>query len=324
MDIVSLGEVLIDFTPYKIENQNKRLFEANPGGAPCNVLAAMSKLGKSTAFIGKVGADAFGFQLKETMESLHIDTSGLIVTSDYFTTLAFVTLDENGNRNFAFSRKNSADIMLTSDEVDESQVRSAQIFHCGTLSLTHPDCRAATMKALYAARNAGIPISVDPNLREPLWNNAEDAKKAIRLVLEYADIIKISDYEIEFLYGEADVVKGSKRLCREFSPKVLFATCGKDGAYLFKEDIVLHCPCFSSVKTIDTTGAGDSFCGTALSKLLDYGLDFDALDREKCADLLCYASAAASLTTAKRGAIPAMPSKEEIEALITNEKIEIK
>lgn len=315
-DILALGELLIDFTPCGTSEQGSYVFEANPGGAPCNVLAAASKLNKSTAFIGKVGKDTFGEFLKNTIEDYKINTEGLVVTPDYFTTLAFVTLDENGNRNFAFSRKNSADVMLSADEVDENLIKNSKIFHCGTLSLTDESCKKATMKALDIAKENGVVISVDPNLREPLWKSMDDAENAIKTVLEYADIIKISDYEIEFLYGEKDVLKGAMRLYEEYSPKILFATCGKDGAYLIKDDIVLHHPCFSCVKTIDTTGAGDSFCGTSLSCLLEYNLDFDSLYEEECKYIIKYASAAASLVTSKRGAIFAMPCAEEIQQLI--------
>lgn len=315
-DIVSLGELLIDFTPQGVSEQGSFLFEANAGGAPCNVLAAVRRLGKSAAFIGKVGTDMFGRSLKETIEKLGIDATGLVLTDEYFTTLAFVKLDENGNREFSFSRKNSADVMLRADEVDENLIRSARIFHCGTLSFTHPLSAEAALKGLETAKAASVLVSVDPNLREPLWKDLDDAKAAMRRVLSYADVIKISDYELEFLYGETDVPAAAKRLYEEYRPKILFATCGKDGAYLLKDDLVLHHPCFDNVGTIDTTGAGDSFCGTALSRLLDYDLDFAALDEAKCKDLLRYASAAASLATAKRGAIPAMPAPAEIAALL--------
>lgn len=317
-DTVALGELLIDFTPRGVGEQGSPVFEANPGGAPCNVLAALRRLGKSAAFIGKVGDDMFGRWLAETLRQLGIDAGGLIMSEEYFTTLAFVKLDEAGNREFSFSRKNSADVMLRPEEVEENLVRSGRIFHCGTLSFTHPASRAAVRKGLETAKQAGVCISVDPNLREPLWKDLADARAAMRQALGYADVIKISDYELEFLYGEKDVVKASRLLLEEFSPKILFSTCGKEGAYLFKGDFVLHHPCFN-VKTIDTTGAGDAFCGAALSRLLDAGLDFASLDEAACAALLRYASAAASLATAKRGAIPAMPTPTEIEALLAAE-----
>lgn len=314
-DIVALGELLIDFLPRGKSDQGSNLYEANPGGAPCNVLAAMARLSKKTAFIGKVGTDTFGIFLRETLQRLNIDAAGLVATPDYFTTLAFVTLDAQGNREFAFSRKNSADVMLTPDEVDPALIKSARIFHCGTLSLTHENCRAATLKALDAAKSGGVLISVDPNLREGLWGSLEEAAAAMRLALGYADIIKISDYELSFLYGEGDVVSGAKRALADFSPKILFATCGKEGAYLLKGDTVLYHPSFP-VNTVDTTGAGDCFCGAVLAKLLDYDLDIDGMSEAHCREVLRFANAAASLATTKRGGITAMPAKREIENLL--------
>lgn len=315
-DIIALGELLIDFTPRGTTEQGSYVFESNPGGAPPNVLAAMQKLGKSTAFIGKIGTDTFGVFLKDTLVKLGINTTGLVMTDDYFTTLAFVTLDADGNRSFAFDRKASADVMLTEDEVDEAQIKDAKIFHCGTLSLTHESAKKATLKALECAKANGVCISVDPNLRLALWENEQKAKDAIRLALSYADILKISDYEIEFLYGITDIKEGIRRLQADFDAKLIFATCGKDGAYMAKGDLILHHPCFDSVKTVDTTGAGDCFCGTALAKLLDYNLDFDALTEENCMDILRYANAAASLATASYGAIPAMPDDAQVQKLI--------
>ncbi len=315
-DIIALGELLIDFTPRGVSEHGSYVFESNPGGAPPNVLAAMQKLGKSTAFIGKIGTDTFGIFLKDTLEKLGVDTSGLIMTDDYFTTLAFVTLDADGNRSFAFARKSSADVMLSEEEVNEAQIKDARIFHCGTLSLTHESAKKATIKALECAKANGVYISVDPNLRLALWENEAAAKEAIRLALSYADIMKISDYEIEFLYGTTDIKEGIRHLQNDFGAKLIFATCGKDGAYMAKGDLVLHHPCFDSVKTVDTTGAGDCFCGTALSKLLDYKLDFDALNEEACMDILRYANAAASLATASYGGIPSMPDDAQVQKLI--------
>ena len=315
-DIVSLGELLIDFTPLGLSDKGNFIFESNPGGAPCNVLAQGAKLGLETAFIGKVGSDTFGLFLKDTIENIGIDTKGLKLTDDAFTTLAFVTLDKDGNRSFAFSRNNSADVCLTEDEVDENLIKNTKIFHIGTLSLTHPCVKKATLKALNIAKENGVNISVDPNLRMPLWKSENDAKEAIDLALSYADIIKISDYEIEFLTGERDVTKGAKILCEKYKPHILFATCGKDGAFVLKDDIIIHHPCFDCVKTIDTTGAGDSFCGSSLKKLLDYNLDFASLTKENLFDIIKYASGAASLATTKYGAISIMPNDEEIQNLI--------
>ena len=313
-DITSLGELLIDFTPRGKSDGDNPLFEANPGGAVCNVLSAASRLGKKTAFIGKVGDDAFGKLLKETLEKLNIDTRGLTLSPEFFTTLAFVTLDSKGNRSFSFSRNNSADVMLDESEVDPDMIKNSKIFHCGTLSLTHPKSRAATEKALKIAKEAETIISVDPNLRMPLWKDAAAAKSAIEFVLAAADIIKISDYEIEFLYGTKDILGGAKKILADFKPKVLFATCGSNGAYALTDSYAMHFPCFDSVKVIDTTGAGDCFCGAALSKLLDIGLS--ALTKDALAETLRFASAAAGLVTEKYGALTSMPSESEICALV--------
>ena len=315
-DIVSLGELLIDFTPQGLSEKGNFVFEANPGGAPCNVLAQMAKLGLKTAFIGKVGQDTFGTFLKDTIEKIGIDSKCLKLTEDAFTTLAFVTLDESGNRSFAFSRNNSADVCLTEDDVDENIIKNSKIFHIGTLSLTHSTSKCATLKALKIAKENGILISVDPNLRLPLWKKEDDAKEAIDLALSYADIIKISDYEIEFLTGIKDVVEGAKILYKKYNPSIMFATCGKDGAYVLKDDIIIHHPCYDNVKTIDTTGAGDSFCGASLKKLIDFNLDFKSLSKDNLTDIIKYASGAASLATTKYGAIMIMPSDEEIKNLI--------
>lgn len=314
-DTVSLGELLIDFTPRGLSEQGSYVFEANSGGAPCNVLAAMTKLGNSAAFIGKVGDDTFGHFLCDTLKRLNINTDSLYFSEDSFTTLAFVTIDETGNREFSFNRNKSADVMLAPEEVDSELIKKSRIFHCGTLSLTDSPSKEATLRALDVAKENGILISVDPNLREPLWKNLDDARRAINLVLGYADIIKISDYELEFLYGIKDIKQSALKLWNEYKPKILFVTCGRDGAYLLKDDIFLHHPCFD-VKTIDTTGAGDCFCGAALSCILNKQLNFAGLDVQSCSYILKFASAAASLATTKRGAIASMPDTEDIVKLM--------
>ena len=312
-DVVALGELLIDFAQKPQENMT---FLANPGGAPCNVLAALSRLGKSTAFIGKVGNDMFGKFLGNTLKEININTDGLILSEDEFTTLAFVALDSEGNRSFSFARNNSADVMLQVSEVNFELIAKSRIFHCGTLSLTHPHSRISTIKALDYANANGLCISVDPNLRINLWKNERDAKDAIRLILGYADIIKISDYEVNFLYGDIDMRTAIQKLYKEFNPSVIFLTCGKDGAYMAANGQLCFAPCIDSIKAIDTTGAGDCFCGVALSKLLDTDLDFDALTLSKCQEILEFANAGANLSTTKFGAIPSMPNESEIAELL--------
>jgi fructokinase len=272
-------------------------------------------LDKRTAFIGKVGKDAFGRMLRRTLEDLNIDVTYLYEDADAFTTLAFVEIAADGNRSFSFARHNSADVMLSPEEIDPAFLANARIFHCGTLSLTAEPSRSATLKALELARANGVCISVDPNLRMPLWKNAEDAAEAMRTVLRAADIIKISDYEMEFLYGTAEPEVCIARLRAETDPKLIFLTCGKEGAYLWKDGLLLHEPCFD-VKTIDTTGAGDSFWGGFLAAFVESGLAPAEVGIDDAAGFARFGNAVASLCVRKRGAIPAMPSREEVLAVL--------
>ena len=311
-DIISLGETLIDFTSKGVSAQGAKIFEANPGGAPCNVLAAMSKIGKSCAFIGKVGNDMFGNTLIDTMKSLNIDTRGVTVSDTEFTTLAFVSLSENGDREFSFARKNSADVMLSEEEVDEEIIKNARILHIGTLSLTHPSARKATEKAVRIAKENGVIISCDPNIRLGLWDTPENAAEAIKYVLSQADIIKISDYETEFLYGSTDITECAKRVFNTYTPRCLFLTAGKNGAYMMTKNHFLHEPCLSGIRTVDTTGAGDCFCGVALYGLLENGFDTENYGEATCRDVLKLANTAANLSTERFGAIASMPTMEQI------------
>ena len=309
-DLIAIGEILIDFT-----GLGDHKYEAHPGGAPCNALAAAAKLGKKTAFIGKVGKDAFGTLLRDTLCGLNIDVSCLYEAEHAFTTLAFVSLDEKGNRTFSFSRHKSADLQLSPEEIREEFIASGRILHCGSLSLCDEPSRSATLKAIEYAKKNHVLVSVDPNLREPLWATPAEAAEGMRIILAAGDIIKISDYEMEFLYGTSDPEESIARLRQECDPKLIFLTCGSQGAYLWKDGILLHQPCFD-VKTIDTTGAGDSFDGAVLTWLLEHGLDPEMLTESDCAELLRFANAAASLTTMRHGAIPALPNRAEVEELL--------
>ena len=208
MDVVALGELLIDFTENGTSAQDNKLFEANPGGAPCNVLAMLQKLGHQTAFIGKVGQDAFGRLLVDAVKEQGIDTTGVRYDDNVHTTLAFVQTAADGDRDFSFYRNPGADMMLTADEVDLSLVRNAKIFHFGSLSMTDKICENATKHAIAAAKEAGVLISFDPNLRKPLWKSMDDAKEKISWGLSQCDILKISDDEIEFMTGEKDIKTG--------------------------------------------------------------------------------------------------------------------
>lgn len=314
-DVVALGELLIDFVRKNTDSKNEQCFCANAGGAPCNVLCQLSKLGKSTAFAGKVGNDMFGRQLKKTLEEYKIGTQGLVLSDTEFTTLAFVDLDNEGNRSFSFSRKKSADVMLNVDEVNEELIKKAEIFHCGTLSLTDEPSKSATLKALKTAKENGVYISVDPNLRLPLWENEGEARKAFETVFKYADILKISDNEVEFFTGCKDIKLGANRIFKEYKPKIMCVTCGKNGAFALSGDSVCEDEGFPNFDTVDTTGAGDSFCGALLYKILELDKPIEGINEKELGELLRFATLTASLSTTAYGAMPSMKTKEEIEAV---------
>ncbi len=313
-DVVALGELLIDFTENGLSEQGNPLLEANPGGAPCNVLSMLSRLGKRTAFIGKVGADSFGQQLREAVISCNIDVSNLIFDPSVHTTLAFVHTREDGDREFSFYRNPGADMMLAMEEVDERLIAEAKIFHFGTLSSTHEPARSATRYALEVARENGCLLSFDPNLREPLWDSLDAARQEIEYGLSVCDILKISDNEVEFLTGTTDYAKGVAMLRERFPLPLVFVTCGKEGSLAFSGELEVFVKAFLQENTIETTGAGDTFCACALHYLLENGIE--NLNAEKLEELLIFANAGASLITTKKGALRVMPNEEEIRALI--------
>ena len=313
-DVVALGELLIDFTENGVSEQGNPILEANPGGAPCNVLAMLNKLGKKTAFIGKVGNDTFGNMLKRTVEESGTDVTNLVMDNDVHTTLAFVHTYPDGEREFSFYRNPGADMMLTKDEIMEDIIKAGKIFHFGTLSSTHEGVRTATRYALDVAKENGLLISFDPNLREPLWNSLEDAKREIEYGLSKCDILKISDNELEFMTGTDDYSEGVKILRGKYDIPLIFVTLGKDGSRAYYKDIMVEAPPFTEVKTIEKTGAGDTFGGCALGYILEHGID--NLTEENLRELIIFANAGASLITTKKGALKVMPEKSEIEALI--------
>lgn len=313
-DVVALGELLIDFTENGVSEQGNPILEANPGGAPCNVLAMLNKLGKKTAFIGKVGNDTFGNMLKRTVEESGTDVTNLVMDDDVHTTLAFVHTYPDGEREFSFYRNPGADMMLTKDEIMEDIIKAGRIFHFGTLSSTHEGVRAATRYALDVAKENGLLISFDPNLREPLWNSLEDAKREIEYGLSKCDILKISDNELEFMTGTDDYSEGVKILRGKYDISLIFVTLGKDGSRAYYKDIMVEAPPFTEVKTIEKTGAGDTFGGCALGYIIEHGID--NLTEENLRELIIFANAGASLITTKKGALKVMPEKSEIEALI--------
>ncbi|MBQ9552959.1 MAG: carbohydrate kinase, partial [Clostridia bacterium] len=285
-----------------------------PGGAPCNVLAMLTRLGKKTAFIGKVGDDLWGKALKNAVSEVGIDTQNLLTDKDVRTTLAFVHTAEDGDRDFSFYRNPGADMSLRADEVSEDLIASTRIFHFGSLSMTHPGVREATVRALRYARAHGCLVSFDPNLREPLWSSLEEAKQQIAFGLSRCDILKISDNEIRWFTGEYDFDKGVARLQKTYHIPLILLSMGKDGSRAYYRDIKAEAKPFLQENTIETTGAGDTFCACALNYILDHGLD--GLSKDNLTELLTFANAAASIVTTRKGALRVMPTREEVETLI--------
>lgn len=312
-DVTAMGEMLIDFTMNGLSGQGNNLFEACPGGAPCNVLAMLNKLGRKTAFIGKVGEDQFGRLLKGTIEELGIETKGLILDKEIPTTLAFVHTFPDGDREFSFYRKPGADMMLTEDEVDLDMIRQSKIFHFGTLSMTDEPVKTATKKCLAAAKEAGCLITFDPNLRPPLWRSLDEAREQMEYGFQFCDVLKISDNEIQFISGKEDYDEGIRYLQDKYQIPLIFLTMGKEGSRAYYKDLRVERRGFT-VKAIETTGAGDTFCGCAINGVLTHGLD--DLTEEALGDILTYANAGAALITMKKGAIRSMPDPREITRLI--------
>lgn len=314
IDVLALGELLIDFTHNGESSQGNGLFEANPGGAPCNVLAMLNKLGHQTAFMGKVGNDIFGRLLKKTLEELSIQTAYMQMDEDVRTTLAFVANDETGDRSFSFYRNPGADMMFTEEEVNDEAICSSRIFHFGTLSMTHEGVRKATKKALRIAKENRVLISFDPNLRESLWESLEDAKEQFAYGMGYCDVLKISDNEIQWFTGEEDYDKGIKILQDTYHIPLILLSLGKTGSRAYYKDLRVEVPAFVQKNTIETTGAGDTFFGSCLHFVLEKGLE--DLTETDLTEMLRFANGAASLITTKKGALKVMPSKEEVETLI--------
>lgn len=313
-DVIALGELLIDFTGNGTSEQGNPLFEANPGGAPCNVLAMLSKLGHKTAFIGKVGKDFFGEQLKEAIKEVGIDASALLMDEEIHTTLALVHTYPDGDRDFSFYRNPGADMMLREDEIPEELLHKTKLFHFGTLSMTHEGVRNATKKALDIAKAAGALISFDPNLRPPLWNDLDEAKEQVRYGLGYCDILKISDNEIQWLTGEEDYSAGVAWIKERYNIPLILVSMGKDGSRAYYGNSMVEVRPFLQENTIETTGAGDTFCGCVLHYICNHGLE--DLTEENLMEMLRFANAAASLITTKKGALRVMPEVEEIQELL--------
>lgn len=315
-DVVALGELLIDFTENGLSAQGNPVFEANPGGAPCNVLAMLAKLNRKVAFIGKVGADAFGYQLKQALVEVGIDTQALKYDEKVHTTLAIVQTLADGDRDFSFYRKPGADMMLTKDEVPEELIKSAKVFHFGTLSMTDDNNREATKYALDIAKKNGLLISFDPNIRMPLWDSLDELREQMEYGMNYCDILKISDDEITWFTGMENYVDAAKYLVETYDIPFVLVSLGKKGSFAYYKNNIVYADAFVLENTIETTGAGDTFMACMLYGLLSY--DLKALEVNTIKEMLQFANAAAALITTKKGALRVMPTLEEINKLQNN------
>lgn len=311
IDVVTLGEILIDFTTKSTDTDGYPLMQAHAGGAVANFLAVNSKFGLKTAFIGKVGNDTFGKLLIKTLKQNNINTDGVVVDSNAFTTLAFVTLDDNGDRDFAFARKFSADTMLNFDEVNLSLIEECKAFHFGTLSLTDEPSMTATKKTVKYAKQLGKLITFDPNLRLPLWNDIEFCKKQMLWGLSMSDVVKISIEEVEFLFG-LDEKKGAKHILDNYNVKLVFVTKGSKGVYATNGNVEVELPALSNIKVIDTTGCGDVFGGSALYKILEFDKDVKSYSEEDLTSVCKFATVSAGLASEKHGGIPSIPSLKDV------------
>ena len=312
IDVVALGELLIDFACIGTDAEGYPTMAAHPGGAPANFLAALTKFGAKTALIGKVGTDAFGKMLTGTLAKAGIDTRGLVAAEDVFTTLAFVTFDETGDRAFSFSRKPGADTCLSFEEVDLSLIDEAKVFHFGTLSLTDKPARTATQKCVAYAKQQGKLITYDPNLRKPLWQDLEEAKKQLIWGLRQADVVKISDEEVEFLFG-LGVQEGAQHILETFGVKLVFVTCGAEGCFFRNAKAQGHVPSLSGIHVIDTTGAGDIFGGSAVWKLLQTDKKPEELEESELREIVRFACTAAGISTTRSGGISSVPEYTEVQ-----------
>lgn len=313
-DAVAFGELLIDFTQNGISEQGNSFFEANPGGAVSNVLAMLNKLGNKTAFVGKVGKDIFGSLLRKTLDELGIDTEDLLTDEKVPTTLAFVANDETGERSFSFYRDPGADIMFRAEELREETIKNTRLFHFGTLSMTHEGVREATKKALKIAKESGILISFDPNLRESLWDSLETARQQFDYGMQYCDVLKISDNELQWFTGEEDLEKGIAILQARYPITLILLTLGKEGSCAYYKGSKVMVPAFPEKQVVDTTGAGDTFFGACLHCVLQKGLA--ALTKEDLRSMLAMGNAAASVIITRKGALKVMPTGQEIEARV--------
>lgn len=313
-DITALGELLIDFTPCGTSDTGMKLLEMNPGGAVANVLCAASRLGLSTAFIGKVGDDAHGRYLKNKLDGYGIDTAGLAVTDQAPTTLAFVDIDENGERSFSFIRNPGADILLSADELPEEILTGTRIFHVGSLSMTDQPACSATLEALRRAKASGAVITYDPNYRQMLWRSEQEAATQMRAIVPFADMIKLSDSETVLLTCESDPERAIGVLT-EAGAKCAVVTAGEEGSYVGAGGRVTKIDSFRC-SAVDTTGAGDAFWGGFLTAFIRSGAQIDTMTADDAAGFAVFGSAVAACSVARRGAMPAMPDEQAVQEIL--------
>ena len=317
-DVAAMGELLVDFTENGMSKQGNPLLEANPGGAPCNVLSMLQRLGKKTAFIGKVGNDAFGKMLREVIKEQGISTDNLLMDETVLTTLAFVHTEKDGDRSFSFYRNPGADMMLRSKDINEDLLKDTKIFHFGTLSMTDEQIAEATKEAVKKAREADAIISFDPNLRPPLWKSLDDAKCQMWYGISQCDILKISDDEIAFLTETKNIDMGIAKILEKYHPALICATMGKHGSKAYYRGKSVFCTPYLREDTIETTGAGDTFMACVLNTILEKGME--ALTEDDLLEMLEFANAASSIITTRKGALKVMPQKQEIIAFIKERK----
>ena len=320
VDIAALGELLIDFTEAGYSKDGMKLFEQNPGGAPANLLTVASHMGYKTAFIGKVGNDMHGDFLKKTLQKEGIDTSALIEDESCFTTLAFVEIDEKGERKFSFARKPGADTQLKKEDLDRSVLENCKIFHFGSLSLTDEPARGAALEAIRIAKEAGAVISYDPNYRSSLWKDEQTAVNAMKSVISLADVMKVSDEESLLLTGAKSYEEAADSLLA-IGLKLVAVTLGKDGVLVATKNGKNHIAGFQT-NAVDTTGAGDSFWGGFLSNYLSLDKNVENLTEEEIKACAVQGNAVASLCVQKRGGIPAIPDGEEVRRFLADVKKE--
>lgn len=315
-DVTAIGELLIDFACTGSDSYGYPAMAAHPGGAPANFLAALQKFGAHTAFISKVGNDAFGKLLTGTVTEAGIDASGVITCDDTFTTLAFVTFNQDGDREFSFARKPGADTKITFEELDLSLIEKSKIFHFGTLSLTDEPAKTAVKKAVAYARSLDKLITFDPNLRKPLWKSLDEAKEQILWGLKQADVVKISDEEVEFIFGDIPFEAAAEKLLHDFNISLVFITLGKNGCLFANKNAMGRVPGLQGLNTIDTTGAGDIFGGSAVWKFLKTGKKADELSENELREITQFACASAGLSTTKPGGISSIPELDEVNAKV--------